>query len=179
MKTLRDGRWCASRFSNSKTNPQGLSAFFLSPVSSQHETCAQHVMSFGLPADLLRSVLHHLPPRPAPSASLTQYPNCQPLLPPFLPSPSPSLRCVASRTKHAPPLSSCPPRLNLLFCFRRHSIITTRRLVGGTGAPCCAAFWQCVGVRLGIVPRRYSLIEKLLVIPSLLLLRAPTYIPAR
>ena len=45
--------------------------------------------------------------------------------------------CVASRTHpfstHLPS-SSCPPRLNLLCCFRRHSSITNRRLVGGGGA---------------------------------------------
>ena len=41
--------------------------------------------------------------------------------------------------------SSCPPRLNLLRCFRRHSSITKRRLVGGGGAPCRSAILAASG----------------------------------
>ena len=100
-----------------KKNAQGLAAV---PYTerSKHQACARIATSFELPADPPNTVLHHLSPRPAPTASLIQYHNGQMSPPSSLPSPSSRLhclisywRCVALGTQQHPPplLSFCLP----------------------------------------------------------------------
>lgn len=81
---------------------------------SKHRPCARIATSFEVRTDLPRTVLHHLSPRPAPSASQPLYHTCPPSSPSSLPSPSSSawlatvvaLRCVVNSVKHPPPLLS-------------------------------------------------------------------------
>ena len=128
---------------------------------------------------LPRTVLHHLSPPRAPSASLTQYlcRICQPSSPSVLAC---LASCVALRPEHnnihLPP-SSCPPRLNLLCCFLRYSSSTKRQewlqelarrddalRFGGERASASAILLAA------------TQLERLLVIlVSLLLVRVPTY----
>lgn len=129
-------------------------------LGEKHRTCARIATSSELRADPTHTLLHYLPRRPAPPASqpLSHIVRHRRRLPcrqsarGYAASELVGLRCVVD-THILYPSRPCPPRSNLLCCFRRYSSVTKRWLVGGGSAPCRSTlWWRRVDVSLGHPP---------------------------